>query len=105
MAEEQKMQRVERRLTDEERARGEVIREGAMRDFPPKEIAPPPAGIPRRVHDARKQRGMTRAQLSKLAEVPDTAVLAIERGEDVAMSQFNAVIAALGLTMELVEHA
>ena len=102
---ERKLQHIERRLTEEERARGNAIREAAMRDFPPKSIPAPPEGIPRRVHNARKQRGMTPSQLGRLANVPGSVIIALERGEDVPLSQFSAVIAALGLTLELFEQA
>jgi DNA-binding XRE family transcriptional regulator len=104
MAEERKIERVERRLTPDERARAAEVRDAVMREFPPKAVSPPLPGIPQRVHDARKQRGITRYELGKIANVPDTAIRAIERGEDVPLSQFSAVIAALGLAIELIEQ-
>jgi ribosome-binding protein aMBF1 (putative translation factor) len=61
------------------------------------------SGIPRRIHDARRQRGMSRYQLGQMANVASTVVRAIGRGDDVPTSQFHAVVAALGLTLELVE--
>jgi hypothetical protein len=41
----------------------------------------------------------------KIAKVPSTVVRAIEEGDDVPLSQFRAVVAALGLTIELVEQS
>jgi ribosome-binding protein aMBF1 (putative translation factor) len=107
MAHDKHLKHVNRPMTDEERAKADKIREGAMRDFPPKAIAEAasPPGIPRQIYDARQQRGMTRYELGQTANVPSTVVRAIEQGEDVPMSQFNAVIAALGLTIELVEQS
>jgi DNA-binding XRE family transcriptional regulator len=102
----QRLTHIERPMTKEEREQAATIREGARKDFPPKETPerPIPPGIPRRIHDARKERGVTRYELGKIAGVPSTAVRAIEEGDDVPMSQFRAVAAALGLTIELVEQ-
>jgi DNA-binding XRE family transcriptional regulator len=101
------LQHINRPLTEEERRLAAQIREGAKKDFPPKTVAkrPLPPGIPQRIHDARRQRGMTRYQVGQIADVPSTAVRAIEQGEDVPLSQFHAVATALGLTIELVEQA
>ena len=106
MSDEKELKHVNRPMTESERQQAARIREAAMQDFPPKPIqeSPPPDGIPRRIHDARKQRGMTRYQLGKSAHVPSTVVRAIEQGEDVPMSQFHAVATALGLAIELVEQ-
>ena len=100
------LQHINRRMTDAERQEAARVREAAMRDFPPKVMQePPPPGLPRKIHDARKQRGMTRYELGQIANVPSTVVRAIEHGEDVPMSQFQAVAAALGLAVELVEQS
>ncbi len=106
MAKEPDLNHINRPLTDEERHQAAAIREGARQDFPPKKVQekPPPAGLPRRIHDARTQRRLTRYELGRLANVPSTVVRAIEQGDDVPMSQFHAVVKALGLTIELVEH-
>ena len=105
MAKEQ-LRHVERQMTEEERRLAATIREGAKQDFPPKDVEQrsPPPGIPLQIHDARKQRGMTRYELGRIANVPSTVVRAIELGDDVPLSQFHAVVAALGLTVELVEQ-
>ena len=48
--------------------------------------------------------GRTPRKLGQTANVPSTVMRAIEQGNDVPLSQFNAVVAALGLTIELVEQ-
>jgi hypothetical protein len=51
-----KLKHVERRLTDEERARHAAIRAAAVHDFPPKSgsgQAPSPPGIPVRLRQSR----------------------------------------------------
>jgi DNA-binding XRE family transcriptional regulator len=99
------LKHINRPLTDEERKQAATIRDRAQQEFPPKAVKEmsSPSGIPRRIRDARKQRGMTRYELGLTANVPSTVVRAIEQGDDVPLSQFHAVIGALGLTMELVE--
>jgi len=106
MAKSNKLEHVHRPLTDEERRRSVGIREGAKRDFPPKPVAEKssPPGLPSRIQAARKRRGLTRYELGQTAQVASTVVRAIEQGEDVPLSQFRAVAAALGLNVELVEH-
>ena len=100
------LQHINRPLTEEERRLAADIREGAEKDFPPKTVAARsvPPGIPQRIHDARKRRGMTRYEVGQIADVPSTVVRAIEQGDDVPLSQFHAVAAALGLAIELVEQ-
>lgn len=106
MAKKTELKHINRALTDEERQQAATIRDGAQQDFPPKAVQerPSPPGIPSRIQKARQQRGMTRYELGQTANVPSTVVRAIEQGDDVPLSQFNAVVAALGLTVELVEQ-
>jgi len=106
MAKYKKLEHINRRLSDEERRRAATIREGAEKDFPPKAVSrkASPPGIPSQVQAARQQRGMARYELGRTAHVPSTVVRAIEEGEDVPLSQFRAVVAALGLNIELVEQ-
>src|SRR5216684_172954 len=103
----QPLKHVNRRLTDEERARHAQIRAAAMRDFPPKAGAgqrPSPPGIPARIRQAREARGLTWYALAKAAGIPNQATIRdIEQGKDVKFSNLEAVAAALGLTLELVE--
>ena len=68
------------------------------------EPRPVPSGIPQRIHDARKKRGLTRYQVGQIADVPSTVVRAVEQGEDVPVSQLHAVAEALGLAVGLVEQ-
>ncbi len=100
------LQHVNRALTKDERRLAAEIREGAEKDFPPKvaERLHVPSGIPQRIHDARKKRGLTRYQVGQIADVPSTVVRAVEQGEDVPVSQLHAVAEALGLAVELVEQ-
>jgi ribosome-binding protein aMBF1 (putative translation factor) len=104
MDKQNQIKHIERKMTDEERQQAEVIRAAAQHDFPPKTVEQPmpPSGIPRRIRDAREGRGMTRYELGQIANVPSTVVRAIEQGDDVPLSQFQAIVAALGLAIELV---
>jgi len=101
------LKHINRPMTEEERRLAEHVRQGAERDFPPKpgtDLSIPP-GIPQRIYDARQRRGVTRYEVGQTAGVPATIVRSIEQGKDVPLSQFHAVAAALGLAIELVEHA
>jgi ribosome-binding protein aMBF1 (putative translation factor) len=100
------LEHVDRPLTPEERRLAAEIRAGAQKDFPPLATAPRlvPPGIPRRIHEARKRHALTRYRLAQIANVPSTVVRGIEEGEDVPVSQLNAVATVLGLTLELVER-
>jgi DNA-binding XRE family transcriptional regulator len=96
-----------RRLTDEERARHARIRTAAMNEFPPKsQRVPSPPGIPTQIRQAREARGLTWYALAKLAGIPNQGTLRdIEQGKDTKLSNLQAVAAALGLKLELVEEA
>jgi ribosome-binding protein aMBF1 (putative translation factor) len=103
-----KLKHVNRRLTDEERARHAQIREAAMRDIPPKAgvgRVPAPPGIPGRIRQAREAQGLTWYALAKLARIPNQATIRdIEQGKDVRLSDLKSVAAALGLKLELIEQ-
>jgi len=102
-----KLKHINRRLTDEERARHAQIINAALKDIPPKTIArrKPPPGIPAKIRRARQARGMTWYALAKAAGIPNQATIRdIEKGKDVKFSSLEAVAAALGLTLELVEQ-
>jgi hypothetical protein len=104
-----KLQHVNRRLSDEERARHARIREAAMRDIPPRagtgrKSAPP--GIPAQIRVAREAQGLTWYALAKRAGIADQGIIRdVEQGKDVSLSSLQAVAAALGLELELVEVA
>ncbi len=103
-----KLKHVNRRLTDEERARHAKIREAAEHDFPPKAgagRAPAPPGIPARIRQAREARSLTWYALAKIAGISSQATIRdIEQGKDVKLSDLKSVAAALGLELELVEQ-
>ena len=105
----QKPTHINRPLTEEERARHAQIRAAAAKDFPPKAGAsaqPSPPGIPARIRQARQARGLTWYALAKLAGIPNQATIRdIEHGKDVKVSNLQAVAAALGLKVELVEQS
>jgi hypothetical protein len=102
-----KLRHINRRLTDEERARDARIREAAMRDFPPTPgigRKPSPPGIPSRIREAREAQGLTWYALAQRASIPNQGTIRdIEQGKDVKLSNLQAVAAALGLELELVE--
>jgi DNA-binding XRE family transcriptional regulator len=103
-----KLNHVNRRLTAEERARHAEIIAAALEDMPPKAAArrrASPPGIPTKIRQAREARGLTWYALAKAAGVPNQATIRdIEQGRDVKFSSLEAVAAALGLTLELVEQ-
>lgn len=102
-----KLEHINRRLSAKERARDERIREAVMKDFPPKSGTgrkPAPPGIPARVRQARESQGLTWYALAKRAAIPNQSTIRdIEQGKDVKLSNLQAVAAALGLELELVE--
>lgn len=102
-----KLKRQNRTLTEQERARHAQVREAAQRDYPPKAgrgRKPAPLGIPAQIRAAREAQGLTWYALAKKAGVPNQATIRdIERGSDVRLSNLQAVAAALGLNLELVQ--
>ena len=103
-----KLIHVNRRLTDDERARYAQIRDAAMKDIPPKPGTgrkPSPPGIPLQIRQAREAQGLTWYSLAKRAGIPNQATIRdIEQGKDVRLSNLKAVADALGLKLELVEQ-
>src|SRR6059036_3865296 len=104
-----KLRHVNRRLTDEERARHARIRDAAMQDFPPRPGAgrkPSPPGMPAQIRQAREAQRLTWYALAKLAGIPNQATIRdIEQGKDVKLSNLQAVANVLGLKLDLVEQA
>jgi DNA-binding XRE family transcriptional regulator len=102
------LQHVNRQLTEEERARHDQIRAAALQDIPPKPGAtqhPSPPGIPATIRQAREGRGLTWYALAKAAGIANQAIIRdIEQGKDVQLSDLQAVAAALGLKLELIEQ-
>ena len=103
-----KLTHIRRRLTAVERARHAEIIAAAMNDIPPKPGTgrkPSPPGIPLKIRQAREARGLTWYALAKAAGIPNQATIRdIEQGKDVKFSSLEAVAAALGLALELVEQ-
>jgi ribosome-binding protein aMBF1 (putative translation factor) len=101
------MQHINRRLTEDERRQHEQIQAGAEQDFPPKHQSPRKSslpGLPAQIRAAREARGLTWYALAKLAGVPNqNTIRDIESGADAKLSNVQAVAAALGLRLELVE--
>jgi DNA-binding XRE family transcriptional regulator len=105
----QHLKHINRRLTDEERARHARIREAAVREIPPKTGTgrkPSPPGIPSQIRREREARGLTWYALAKLAGIPNQATIrSIEQGKDVKLSNLQSIADVLGLTLELVRRA
>lgn len=102
------LKHVNRRLTEQERARHDEIRAGALLDIPPKPGAgrkPSPPGIPAKIRQAREAQGLTWYALAKAAGIPNQATIRdIEQGKDVKLSNLQSVAAVLGLKLELVDQ-
>ena len=66
---------------------------------------PSPPGIPSQIRQAREAQGLTWYALARLAGTPNQATIRdIEQGKDVHLSNLQAVAAALGLKLELVDQ-
>ncbi len=104
-----KLRHVDRRLTDDERARHDRIREAIVQEFPPAsgiDPIPTPPGIPTRIRQAREAQGLTWHALAELAGISDQAAIRnIEQGREVKVSDLESIAAALGLKLELVEQS
>jgi hypothetical protein len=102
------LQHVNRRLTDEERSRHARIRETIVNEIPPRKDAerlPSPPGIPSQIRAAREAHQLTWYALARLAGIPNQGTIRdIEQGRDVKLSNLQAVAAALGLTLDLLEQ-
>jgi DNA-binding XRE family transcriptional regulator len=102
------LEHINRRLTAAERRRHERIQAAVVADFPPKKGVhpnPSPPGIPARIRQARQTKGLTWYALAKAAGIPNQATIRdIEQGKDVKLSNLQAVAAALGLKLELIEQ-
>ena len=105
----QHLKHINRRLTDEERARHARIRETAIKEIPPQAGTgrkPCPPGIPSQIRREREARGLTWYALAKLAGIPNQATIRdIEQGKDVKLSNLQSVADVLGLTLKLVRKA
>jgi ribosome-binding protein aMBF1 (putative translation factor) len=101
-----RVERITRRLTDEEKARHAKIREQVMKEFPPaaeKKLQPVQSGIAAELRNARKARGLTYASVAFQAGLDANAVKDIEYGRNTKLGDIEAIAGALGLKLELVE--
>jgi hypothetical protein len=93
--------------SDEERERLRDVREKVMEEFPPR--VPPglqlaTSGIGAQIRLARESQGLNWYALAEKAGVSDAGVIRdIEYGREVTLSNIEAVAAALGLKLELVQ--
>ena len=95
--------------SDEERQRLQEIRERVKQEFPPRDppqLQPVAGGIGAQIRSAREAQGLTWYSLAEKAGLPNASIVRdIEYGRDVTLSNIEAVAAALGLKLELVEQA
>lgn len=91
----------------EERKRLQEIRDKVRHEFPPRDpprLQPATEGIAARIRLAREAQGLTWYAVAKRAGIPNpSTVRDIEYGRDTKLSSVQAVAAALGLRLELVE--
>jgi hypothetical protein len=96
-------------LSDVERERLRDVREKVKKEFPPR--VPPrlqqaTSGIGAQIREAREAQGFTWYSLAEKAGISDAGIIRdIEYGREVTLSNTEAVVAALGLRLELVEQA
>lgn len=95
--------------TDEERQRLREVREKVMEEFPPRDpsrLQPVAGGIGAQIRAAREAQGLTWYSLAEKAGVPNANIVRdVEYGREVTLANIEAVVAALGLKLELVEQA
>ena len=105
---ENKIARVIRPATAEERTRHADVRRRIEQEFPPKADADKhesPPGIPAQIRNARESHGLTRYALAKLAGIPNANTIRdIESGRDAQISTVQSLAKALGLRLDLVEE-
>ena len=96
-------------MSDEERQRLQAIRAKAKQEFPQREpphLQPATSGIGAQIRSAREAQGLTWNSLAEKAGVPGANVVRdIEYGREVTLANFEVVVAALGLKLELVDSA
>lgn len=94
------------RVSEAEAERLKKIRELAQREFPPDPDRARPAthGIGAKIRAARESQGLTWYAVAKAAKIPNPATVRdIEYGRDTKLSSIEAIAAALGLELDLVE--
>jgi ribosome-binding protein aMBF1 (putative translation factor) len=95
--------------SDEERKRLQDLRAKAMEEFPPRD---PPrlqlaaSGMGARIRLAREAQGLSWNSLAEKAGLSNSSIVRdIEYDREVTLANIEAVVAALGLKLELVEQS
>jgi ribosome-binding protein aMBF1 (putative translation factor) len=95
--------------SDDQREHLQEVREKVMQEFPPRDpprLQPASGGIGAQIRLAREAQGLTWYSLAEKAGISSANVIRdIEYGREVTLSNIEAVAAALGLKLELVEQA
>lgn len=94
--------------SDEERQRLQEVRKKAREEFPPRDpsrLQPSQIGIGAKIRSAREAQGLTWYSLAERAGLPSANIVRdIEYGRETTLANIEAVVAALGLRLELVEQ-
>lgn len=95
--------------TDEERRQLQEVRKKAQEEFPPRQppsLQPITSGIGAQIRLARESQGLTWYSLAEKAALPTANIVRdIEYGRETTLVNIEAVVAALGLKLELVEQS
>jgi hypothetical protein len=95
--------------SDDERHHLQEIRKSAKEEFPPRDpsrLQPATSGIGAQIRSAREAQSLTWYSLAEKAGLPSANIVRdIEYGRETTLANIEAVVAALGLKLELVELA
>jgi hypothetical protein len=95
--------------TDEERQQLREVREKVMKEFTPRNpprLQPAASGIGAQIRAAREAQNLTWYSLAEKAGVATADVVRdVEYGREASLPNIEAIVAALGLKLELVELA
>jgi hypothetical protein len=96
-------------VSEEECQRLQQIREKVMKEFPPRDpprLQTASSGVGAQIRLAREAQGLTWYSLAERAGLPSANIVRdIEYGREVTLTNIEAVVAALGLKLELVEQS
>ena len=105
----EKLKRVVRNATPEERARHAAARAAAAKEFPPLQPPRQPSSknhVAAAIRKARLEQGLTWSEVAKKAGIASaTTVRDLEYGRDARLSNVEAVAKALGLKLEVVAES
>ena len=103
----EKIERLTRQLTRDEKERHSRVRQQVMKEFPPahtKKHEPLQEGIAAQLRQARKGQGLTYEAVAQRAGVRSAnAVKDVEFGRNTDLADIEAIAGALGLKLELVQ--